>query len=96
MNIIWSPLAKFDYWKNIEYLEQEWSPREVISFINEVERNIQLLKNDNVYFIATKYKNVYKIVVIKQITLFYRVVDDRIELLRFWNNYQNLKKFKLK
>ncbi|ALM49804.1 hypothetical protein AMR72_13360 [Flavobacterium psychrophilum] len=96
MIIYWSSLAKADYWKNIEYLEKEWSPKEVISFIKEVEYNIQLLKGNNVFFVKTGYKDVYKIVVTKQVSLFYRITDDTIELLRFWNNYQDLTKFKLK
>lgn len=96
MKVTWSPLAKSDFWKNIEYLEKDWSSREVISFIDQVEHHIQLIKNNNIYFIKTKYNNVFKIVIIKQITLFYRVSDDNVELLRFWNNYQDLSKFKLR
>ena len=96
MIVEWSPLAKFDYWKNIEYLEEHWSPNEVISFINEVEYHIKLLQNNNVHFIKTNYKSVYKIVIVKQISLFYRINNQKIELLRFWNNYQDLSNFKLK
>jgi len=96
MKVTWSRLARSDFWKNIEYLEKEWSPQEVISFINEVEYHIQLLKNNNIYFIKTGYKDVFKIVIIKQVTLFYRVSESNIELLRFWNNYQDLSKFRLK
>lgn len=96
MKIIWSPLAKIDYWKNIEYLENEWSPKEVISFIKEVEYNIDLLQKNNIFFVKTGYKNVYKLIIVKQVSLFYRIDDNRIELLRFWNNYQDLSKFKLK
>lgn len=96
MNIIWSPLAKTDFWRNIEYLEQEWSPKEVISFIEQVEHHIDLIRHNNVYFVKTKYKNVFKLVIVRQITLFYRVSQGNVELLRFWNNYQDLNKFKLK
>ncbi|QYJ67210.1 type II toxin-antitoxin system RelE/ParE family toxin [Flavobacterium litorale] len=96
MIIEWSPLAKSDYWKNIEYLEKNWSPKEVVSFIKEVEYHIMLLQNDTVHFTKTGYKNVFKIVVVKQISLFYRINNTTIELLRFWNNYQDLNKFKLK
>jgi hypothetical protein len=31
-------------------------------------------------------------VITKQITLFYRIIDmNHVELLRFWNNYQDLR-----
>ena len=96
MEIIWSNPAKADYWKNIEYLENEWSPKEVISFITEVERNLELLKNNNEFFAKTGYNNVYKLIIVKQVSLFYKISTDKIELLRFWNNYQDLNKFKLR
>jgi len=95
MIIIWSPQAKVDYWKNIEYLESEWSEKEVFSFIDNVDYHLNLLQAGNVYFLSTYYKDVYKVVVVKQISLFYRIQNNKIELLRFWNNYQDLDSFKL-
>jgi plasmid stabilization system protein ParE len=96
MIIEWSYLAKIDYWKNIEYLENEWSPKEVVAFIKSVDQHLELLKSDNIYFTKTGYKDVYKLVIVKQVSLFYRIKENKIELLRFWNNYQDLSKFKLK
>lgn len=40
--------------------------------------------------------NVYKMVLIKQITIYYSMENETIYLLRFWNNYQDLSNFKLK
>ena len=31
----------------------------------------------------------------KQITLYYRIESGKLELLRFWNNYQDLQNFKI-
>ena len=40
--------------------------------------------------------DIYRCIVVSQITLYYRIVnDDRIDLLTFWNNYQNPDKLKL-
>lgn len=96
MKVEWSPLAKSNYWKNIEYLEEHWTANDVISFIKEVDSTINLLQKNNVHFIQTKYKNVCKVIITKHISLFYRINNQKIELLRFWNNYQDLTKFKLK
>ena len=57
--------------------------------------DITLLANKNITFIKSDFEEVYKLVVIKQIALYYSIVDDTIFLLRFWNNYQDLKKFKI-
>lgn len=95
MDVIWSPLAKMDYWQNIDYLEAEWAFQHVINFIDKVDNIIHLLLKNNIEFISTNYKNVNKVVITKQITLYYRTNSKSIELLRFWNTYKDLENFKL-
>ena len=95
MKISWSKIAKIDYWNNIEYLEREWTLNEVYNFMDKVDELIDLLAKNNVSFKSTSYKNIYQVPVLKQITLYYRYENDQIELLRFWNNYQDLGKFTL-
>ena len=96
MKIEWTLASKNDYWKNIEYLENHWSEKEALNFINEIEYSLNLLAKENVLFIKSDYSNVYKMVIIKQITLYYSIENQTIYLLRFWNNYQDLSNFKLK
>jgi len=96
MKVVWSHLAKIDYWKNIEYLEQNWTFTDVANFILEVESLINLLKTNKATFLKTNYKNVYKVVLNRQITLYYFIDNNTITLLRFWNNYQDLEHFNLK
>lgn len=95
MIVIWSPQAKTDYWQNIDYLELEWNFQDVLNFIEKVEYTIQLIAKNDTLFSATNYKSVHKVVITKQITLYYRVTPTTIELLRFWNTYQDLENFKL-
>ncbi|MEF9987433.1 MAG: hypothetical protein RR735_09985, partial [Bacteroidales bacterium] len=57
---------------------------------------IQLLMKQNLIFKPSNYKDVFQVPVTKQITLYYKVLkDNEIELLRFWNTYQNPEKLKL-
>ena len=95
MKISWSKIAKIDYWNNIEYLEREWTLNEVYNFMDKVDELIDLLAKSNVSFKSTSYKNIYQVPVLKQITLYYKYENDQIELLRFWNNYQDIGKFTL-
>lgn len=95
MNVIWAPQAKKDFWNNIDYLEAEWSEKVALGFIEKVNTTIELLKNDNVLFIKTNFKSVYKIVITKHISLYYRIENTNLELLRFWNTFQDTEKFKL-
>ena len=95
MKIIWSPQAKKDYWQNIDYLEAEWNYQDVVNFMEKVERIINLLSMKNVAFIPTNYRGVNKVVITKQITLYYKIDSEKLELLRFWNTYQDLQNFKI-
>jgi hypothetical protein len=96
MKIEWTLASKNDYWQNIEYLEKHWSEKEALNFITEVDYSLKLLAVDNVVFTKSDHINVYKMVIIKQITLYYFIENETIYLLRFWNNYQDLSNFKLK
>jgi len=96
MKIEWTLASKNDYWGNIEYLENNWSEKEVINFINEVEYSLKLLSKGNVTFNKTEIPYVYKMTLLKQINLYYSIQNKTIYVLRFWNNYQDLSNFKLK
>ena len=96
MKIEWTLASKNDYWQNIEYLENHWPEKEVLNFINEIDYSLNLLAKGNVIFTKSDYPYVYKMVIIKQITIYYSIENETIYLLRFWNNYQDLSNFKLK
>lgn len=94
--IIWNDLAIRDYHENIEYLLSKWSEKEALILINDVESVIFDLKQGNVEFKESGYLDIKQCVVCKQITLYYKHIESNtIELLRFWNNYQDNKKLKL-
>ena len=95
IGISWSVLARIDYIENIKYLERNWTSNEVFNFIDKVNEVIDLLDKDNITIKSTIYKNTFKVPVLKQITLYYRYENNSIELLRFWNNYQDIKSISL-
>ncbi|HEX3007728.1 MAG TPA: type II toxin-antitoxin system RelE/ParE family toxin [Bacteroidales bacterium] len=88
--VFWNKLAKADYFENIDYLLEKWTEKEAERFIDEVDEIIFILERGDVDFQKTNYKDVFRCVLQKQITLFYKIVNKgEIELLRFWNNYKN-------
>lgn len=96
VQIIWTNRSKIDYWGNIEYLEREWTLNEVYNFIDKVDDLLVLLAKGNLIFKPTEYELVFEVPVTKHISLFYKTMKNKdIELLRFWNNYQNPEKFSL-
>jgi plasmid stabilization system protein ParE len=95
MQVIWSDEAVADYHQNIDYLEKEWSSQVVVEFIEDVEAAIELIKSHPELYPLTDYQKIQKAVIRKQVTLFFRVKDKQIHLVRFWNNYQNPEKLTL-
>jgi hypothetical protein len=96
MKVKWTQVSKEDYFQNIEYLEIYWSEKEVLNFITEVDFIIDLLSKNNITFVKSEFESVLKVVVLKQITLYYSMEQDTIYLMRFWNNHQDLKNLKIK
>jgi plasmid stabilization system protein ParE len=95
MQTVWSDDALIDYNQNIDYLQKEWSEQVALEFVEDVEATIELIKDFPELYPLTEYLGVRKALVRKQITLFYRIKDNEIHLIRFWNNYQDPKRLKL-
>ena len=92
----WNKLARFDYYQNIDYLLRDQSEKDAQEFINEVDDIEFILKQGKVEFQDTNVRNIKRCIICKQISLFYKVIDDyNIELLRFWNNYQDTESLQL-
>ncbi|OOG74835.1 hypothetical protein B0E43_10645 [Algoriphagus sp. A40] len=95
MKVIWSKKAISDYHSIIDYLIMNWSESSAEKFIDQVLVKIHLIKTHPEAFEKTNFKKVSKMVITKQITLFFRVSKSRVYLFRFWNNYQNPEKLSL-
>jgi hypothetical protein len=92
--VTWTENAKLDYWQNIDYLETEWTIAVVENFLDKVDLVLNQLEKGNVIYKPTEQKDIFQIVIVKQITLYYKLHNNNITLLRFWNNHQNPTKFK--
>ena len=92
--IVWSPVAKTSYFTILEYLEKNWTIKEVHSFVQRTEEVLDVIKNKPSLFQYSKSSDTHRCVLVKQVSLFYRVKPsaNRIELLVFWDNRQNPEK----
>jgi len=92
MKISWTPTARRTYFKVLDYLTENWTRREVVNFINEVENLLnQITNNPEMFQASRKKKNVRKALITKHNTLYYRVKPRKkeLELITFWDNRQN-------
>jgi len=94
-SVTWSPTARLTYYRILEYLAENWTIKEIESFIDRTEEVINHICNNHLLYPYSIESDTYKCVVVKQVSLFYRVKTDSIELLVFWDNRQEPSKLRL-
>jgi plasmid stabilization system protein ParE len=93
--IIWSPKARITYYQIMEYLLEKWTFKELDTFISRTEEVIAHIYNNPLLYPYSKESDTHKCVLVKQISLFYRVKTNTVELLIFWDNRQDPAKIRL-
>jgi hypothetical protein len=96
-SIIWMPEAFKTFDDRIEYLEIHWTDKEITNFRERVKEYLETLK-EKPYIgkKAGRVNNVHVGLIIKQVSLIYRVkvLKKEIELLLFVDNRQDPRKIK--
>ena len=86
--IVNSPLANKTLFNEATYVVNNFGLKAANDFLKKVEELINLLQKDP--YVFQNYKNdIYKVVVVKQITMYYAIEMNVIEILLFWNTNQN-------
>ncbi|MFT7420280.1 MAG: hypothetical protein ACI9QN_001205 [Arcticibacterium sp.] len=89
------PEAEITYAMVIEYLEENWTIKEINNFLDRTDEVVNFIAQNPKQYLYSKKKDVYRAVVTKQISLYYRVNLNAIELLIFWDTRQNPNKLKI-
>lgn len=93
--IIHSPIAKRSFQQNIAYLEKEWTEKEIKNFISKTSEVVSILKITPHVFPEWEFNaKIRRVVLLKQISLFYEIGDKEVFIHLFWNNYQDPEKIK--
>ena len=92
LSVKWLPEAEITYALVLEYLKENWTPKEVIAFIDRTDEVIGQIAKQPKSYIYSKKKDAYRAVITRQTSLYYRVNSKEIELLVFWDNRQDLNK----
>src|SRR5690606_33701309 len=93
--ILWTDNALHELAQTIEYIQENFSDTEVKKLALKIENVTTLISQNPTIFPISEFKGVYKAVILKYNTLYYRLVKDNIEILSFFSNRQNPKKRKL-
>lgn len=88
-SVTWSPAAQLTYYYVMEYLDEHWTPRELRTFITRTEEVISHICDNPLLYPYSRESDTHKCVVVKQVSLFYRIKAGAVELLVFWDNRQD-------
>jgi plasmid stabilization system protein ParE len=96
LEIFWSKRADNKFDKILDYLNSEWGERVTSAFVKKVYDFLDILVEfPEIGTLENTKRNIRGFVIVKQITLFYKLSGDNIILLNFFDNRQNPKRKKL-
>jgi len=95
MNIIWSAKAKISFLIVLDYLNENWTKKEIIQFNLRTQITINAIqKNPGIFPASIKHKEIRKAIVDKNNSFYYKIdfYRQEIHLLTFYDSRQDPKK----
>ena len=93
--VVFSKRARRSLEKLLVYLESKWSLKVKNEFIGKLDRCVlQISKHPESCPVSEEFPGLYKCVVTKQTTFYYRVKEKEIQVVTFYDNRQDPKKLK--
>lgn len=77
--VIWSPKAKLSYYKILEYLDSEWTFKELKSFVSRTKEVLALISRNPKIYPYSKQSDTHRCVLTKQVSLIYRIKATQVE-----------------
>jgi plasmid stabilization system protein ParE len=93
LKIVWSKRAILRFDHIVSFLVSEWGEKSAKDFIIKVFDFLDTLSEfPEIGSLENKEKNIRGFTILKQVNLYYRIKDDAIILIIFFDNRQNPKK----
>ena len=72
-------------------MDEHWTSKEIIRFIERTEDVVFLLEQNPYLFRGSDKENIHEVLVTKQNLLLYQIIESRkhVELISFWDTRQN-------
>ena len=91
--IVWSDEALSNLKNILAYLEDNWTLKEIKKFATLLNRQLIRIQNNPLLFAESEnHSTIRKSVLTKQISIYYRVKKNNVELISLFDNRQNPKK----
>ena len=93
--ILWTDHALSELEHTIEYLETNFTNRQIEKLVQKIENITNLISHNPDLFSKSKETGIYRVTILKFNTMYYRIQGESIEILSFFSNRQNPKKRKI-
>ena len=88
--IFWTDHAISELRETIEYLENNWTERELRNFFEKLDRTIEIIsKTPEIFPSSFLKKDIRKAVVEKHNNLYYRISKNSVEIISLFSNRKN-------
>jgi plasmid stabilization system protein ParE len=87
--IIWTPRAEKSFDSVIAYLQEHWSEKEIINFVEKANAVIQHISRYPLSYRNAGKDDIREALITKQTLLLYRISAGTIYLLYFWDTRKN-------
>lgn len=84
--VLWTDHALNELEKTIEYLEINFSEKELKRLAEKIESVTELISQNPKLFPKSDKEEVYRVTILKFNTMYYRLHDNTIEILSFFSN----------
>jgi plasmid stabilization system protein ParE len=85
--IVWSDYAKEDYAQILNFLQDNFGVNTALVFLDKTEKIVEQIEIFPLSFpLSEQNPRLHKAVINKNTSLLYRIRQDEIELLFFWDN----------
>ena len=89
LEIILTPHAKDTLISIVSFIQQKWGNKSAEKFIERTYKTLETVAQQPYIFKVYQVNNVRKGLITKHTSVVYRVLNDRIEVLFFWDNRQD-------
>ncbi|AZI70589.1 type II toxin-antitoxin system RelE/ParE family toxin [Cloacibacterium normanense] len=93
--IFWTEHAASELEKTIQYLQTEFSDKEISKLLIKLEETLELISVNPKIFPISDKKGIQKAILLKYNSIYYREINNTVEILSFFSNRQNPKKRKI-
>jgi plasmid stabilization system protein ParE len=94
LQVIWSPSAKDEFADLLAYIEFNFGTNAALKMLDKTEEMLESIAQFPLAYPASEVRpDIRKAVITAQTSLLYRIVQQEIQVLHFWDNRQNSEQF---